>query len=132
MSEPIIYIDTSSIHKDKLDELKDAIEYLTGFVEENMPRLIYYGFFFNRDRSKMSVVAIHPDSKSIETHMDRGKEEFQKFSEFLDLLRIDIYGEVSKPVIERLNNKAQMLGDATVSIHDYKAGFIREIEEWTG
>lgn len=131
MSDPVVYIDTSSIHKEKQDKLEDAIMDLADFVEKNMPRLIYYGFFFNRDRTKMSVVAIHPDSVSIETHMDRGKEKFRKFAEYLDLLRIDIYGEVSESVIERLNHKAEMLGDAIVSIHDYKAGFIREIEEWT-
>lgn len=129
MANPILYIDSSSIRKGKLDELENAIENLVGFVDKNMPRVIYYRFFLNTNRSKMSVVAIHPDSAAIETHLDRGKDAFQKFADYLDLLRIDIYGEVSDSVIERLNQKAKMLGDATVSIHEYKAGFIREMEK---
>ncbi len=130
-SQPIVYIDKSSIRKGKQDELEKAVKHLTEFVEKNIPRLMYYGFFFNKGRSRMSVVAVHPDSKSIETHMDRGKDEFRKFSDYLELFKIDVYGEVSESVIEKLQLKAAMLGNATVSIHDYKAGFIRGKKDWT-
>lgn len=98
---------------------------LAGFVEENMPRLVSYGFFLDADRTHMTVVAVHPDSESLEFHMDVGGAEFRKFASFIDLQRIEIYGRVSDSVLERLHTKAQMLGGGTVAAHEFYAGFAR-------
>lgn len=116
-------MDTSSIHSGKLDDLKKAMKKLTSFVEDNMSRLIHYGFYLNDDGTKMTVVAVHPDSESIAQHMDQGKEEFRKFSGMIELLRIEIYGSVSDSVLERLRQKAKMLGDGSVVTYNYHAGF---------
>jgi hypothetical protein len=40
MNQPIIYLDTSAIQEEKLDQLKASMKELKSFVEENMPRLI--------------------------------------------------------------------------------------------
>jgi len=50
MSQPIFYIDTSSIRESKLEELQAAMKDLAAFVEANMPQLISYGFFLNGHR----------------------------------------------------------------------------------
>lgn len=126
MTQPIVYIDTSRIREGKRAELKKAMKKLTAFVDEHVPRLLSYGFYLNEDQTQMTVVAIHPDSESIEYHMDVGKEEFKKFSDYIELLKIEIYGNVSEPVLERLHKKANMLGNATVSVHEHHAGFDRQ------
>lgn len=125
MSQPIIYIDVSEIREGKFDELEKKIKGLVSFIKANVPRLSHYRFFFNEDRTKMTVVSVFPDSETIEFHMDRGKEEFRKFSKFLELLEIQVYGQISDAVLERLRQKAQMLGNGTVTVHDYTAGFSR-------
>lgn len=125
MSHPIIYIDVSEIRKGKYEELKKSVKDLAAFVEVNVPRLIQYSFFFNKDRTEMTVISVHPDSESLEFHMDKGREEFRKFSEFLDLLEIKVYGHISNAVLEQLHQKAQMLGNATVTVDDFSAGFSR-------
>lgn len=125
MSQPIVYIDTSKIRSGKLDELKQSITDLVGFVEAHVPRLISYHFFFNDDRTRMTVVAIHPDSDSLEYHMDTGKEEFRKFTELIELEKIEVYGEISESVLERLHKKARDLGDGRVLVHDHIDGFRR-------
>lgn len=125
MSQPIVYIDTSVVRDGKLEELEEAMKGLAAFVKENVPQLISYGFFFNEDRTRMTVVAVHPDSASLAFHMDVGAEEFRKFGKFLDLLSIEVYGRVSDAVREQLHQKAQMLGKGTVAIHDFYAGFAR-------
>jgi hypothetical protein len=125
MSRPIFYVDTSSIREGKLKELEAAMEHLAAFVEANMPRLISYGFFLNEDRTQMTVVAIHPDSASLEFHLDTGAAEFRKFSDLIDLVRIEVYGQVSDAVLDRLQQKAQMLGTGAVAVHDFYAGFTR-------
>ena len=125
MPQPIVYVDTSAIRDGKLEELKPAIKRLAEFVEANVPQLISYGFFLNGDATQMSVVAVHPDSRSLEFHMSAGVNEFRKFSELIDLLRIEVYGAVSASVVERLLQKARMLGSGTVSVHELHAGFAR-------
>jgi hypothetical protein len=122
---PIIYIDTSRIREGKHQELEVAMKNLAAFVEANMPRLISYGFFLDENRTHMTVVAVHPDSESLEFHMDVGAAEFRKFADLLDLLRIEVYGAVSEPVLERLGQKARMLGSGTVAVHELYAGFAR-------
>ena len=79
MSQPIVYIDTSAIREGKLGELEVAMKDLAAFVEANVPQLISYGFFLDEDRTQMTVVAVHPDSASLEFHMDVGGAEFRKF-----------------------------------------------------
>ena len=125
MAQPIVYIDTSSIREGKLEELEAAMQHLAAFVEANVPQLISYGFFLNQDSTRMTVVAVHPDSASLEFHMDVGSDEFRKFADLIDLSRIEVYGAVSDAVLDRLHRKAQMLGSATVTVHELHAGFAR-------
>jgi len=125
MTQPIVYIDTSAIRPGKLGELEVAMKHLAAFVEANVPQLISYGFFLDEDRSRMTVVAVHPDSASLEFHMDVGADEFRKFADLIDLLSIEVYGRVSDAVLDRLHRKAQMLGAASVTVHEFQVGFSR-------
>ena len=125
MPQPIVYIDTSEIREGKLEEHEVAMKDLAAFVETNVPQLISYGFFLDKDRTQMTVVAVHPDSASLQFHMDVGNSEFQKFADLIDLSRIEVYGPVSDAVLERLHHKARMLGSGTVAAHEFYAGFSR-------
>lgn len=125
MTQPIVYVDISEIREGRLGELELAMKDLAAFVEVNMPRLISYGFFLDEDRIRMTVVAVHPDSASLEFHLDRGGAEFRKYADLIELLRIEIYGRVSDAVHERVHEKARMLGNGTVAVHELYAGFAR-------
>ena len=125
MPQAIIYIDVSTIREGKFEELQASMKKLAAFVERNVPQLISYGFFLNRDRTQMTVAAVHPDSASLESHMEIGREEFAKFADLIDVRRIEVYGQVSDGVVSQLNQKARMLGSGTVAVHDLYAGFTR-------
>jgi hypothetical protein len=125
MPRPIVYIDTSNIREGKLEELEAAMQHLAAFVEANVPQLMSYGFFLDQDSTQMSVVAVHPDSGSLEFHLNVGSDEFRKFADLVDLSRIEVYGAVTDAVLDRLHRKAQMLGSATVTVHELYAGFTR-------
>ena len=125
MTQPIVYVDISEIREGRLGELELAMKDLAAFVEVNMPRLISYGFFLDEDRIRMTVVAVHPDSASLEFHLDRGGAEFRKYADLIELLRIEIYGRVSDAVLERVHEKARMLGNGPVAVHELYAGFAR-------
>ena len=125
MSSPIVYVDTSAIREGKQQELEVAMKHLATFVEANMPRVISYGLFLDENRMQMTVVAVHPDSDSLQFHLETGATEFQKFADLIDLSNIEVYGVVSDGVLERLNRKARMLGSGTVAVHELHAGFAR-------
>jgi hypothetical protein len=95
MAPPIVYVDVSAIREGKHEELEAGMDNLSRYVEEPMPRVAFYGFFLDETQSTMTVVAVHPDSASLQFHLDEGNEEFRKFGHLLDLSRIDVYGEVS-------------------------------------
>ena len=123
--EPIVYVDVSHIREGRLDDLETAMDHLSRFVETNMPRVLSYGFFLDESRTTMTVVAVHPDSASLEFHMDEGNEEFRKFADLIELSRIDVYGNVSDGVRDRLRRKLRMLGRGDVTVHDFYDGFTR-------
>lgn len=125
MSVPIVYIDSSEIRKGKLEELKAAISVLVEFVNANEPQLISYNFYLNEDGTRMTVVAVHPDSASMEFHMKVAGPAFRKFTEFINLSAIEVYGPLSDTLLEQLRQKAQMLGSGTVLVHKPYAGFVR-------
>ena len=125
MAHPIVYVDTSEIREGKLEDLQIAMRDLSRFVEGNMPRLISYGFFLDKTRRTMTVVAVHPDSALLEFHLDQGAAEFRKFAELIELRTIEVYGNVGAGAVERLDAKARTLGRGTVELHDLYAGFAR-------
>ena len=125
MDPPIVYVDVSEIREGKHEELEAAMNQLARFVEAHMPRVASYGFFVDEAQATMTVVAVHPDSASLEFHLDEGNEEFRKFGDLIDLTRIEVYGNVSDGVRQRLDRKARMLGRGTVTVHHFRAGFVR-------
>ena len=125
MSEPIISFDTSLIRDGRLDELKKAVAELVEFVRSNEPRPIVYEVYVDQTGSRMTVVQVHPDSASMEYHMTVAGPAFAGFAELVTLSTLDVYGKPSEELLELLRRKVQMLGDATVTVHDLQAGFAR-------
>ena len=125
MSDPIISLDTSLIREGKLDELKRAVADLVEFVRSNEPRPIVYQVYVDDAGSRMTVVQVHPDSASMENHMTVAGPAFAGFAELVTLSTLDVYGKPSEELLELLRRKVQMLGDATVTVHDLQAGFAR-------
>lgn len=126
-SEPIVYIDHSDIRDEALEELKAGVQRLVEFIEAREPQLISYGFYIDQDAGRMTVVAVHPDSASLELHMDVGGAEFRKLGPLLTLTGIECYGRPSERALEMMRDKAAALGDGrtVVSIGRF-AGFARK------
>lgn len=125
MADPIIYVDRSEIRRGKIDEVKAAVKELAEFVETHEPQIIAYNVYITNDGTEMTVLHVHTDSASLETHMKIAGPEFSKFVNLIKLLKIDLYGSPSTEVLEQLHAKAKLLGDAAVQVYRYHAGFSR-------
>ena len=123
VTEPIVYLDVSEIRDDCLEDLKEAIRRLVDTIEPHEPQLLTYGFHLNEPERVMTVTAVHPDSASLERHMDVGRNEFRKVGEFITLKHIHVYGPISERAREMLRQKARMLGNAAVIVSERFAGF---------
>jgi quinol monooxygenase YgiN len=125
MSDPIVSIDSSEIHEGKLEELRTAMKELVEFVDANEPRLIAYNVYFSDDGTRMTVVHVHPDSASLEHHMEVAGPIFRRFVEIVTLSSIHVYGDPSEKLLRQLHEKARLLGRGTVAVDALHAGFTR-------
>jgi hypothetical protein len=127
MTEAIVYIDRSDVRPGKIAELERGVTTLVEFIRVREPQLLFYGFTIDRAASTMTVVAVHPDSASIELHLRIGGPEFRKLADCIDLRSIELYGRPSDTVLHLLDEKARALGEGgTVVVHDLHAAFARE------
>ncbi|MCM1975853.1 hypothetical protein M8Z33_22025 [Streptomyces sp. ZAF1911] len=122
---PLYYVDRSDIREGRLEDVRNGMRDLAEFVEAREPQLIAYQFYIDETESTMTLVAVHPDSASLEFHMELGGEKFRAFAAFIRMRSIDVYGRPSPAAVDQLRRKAEMLGGGTVTVHTRQAGFTR-------
>ena len=125
MSQPLVYLDASDVREGALDELKGAIKELVELIEANEPRLLSYSVFISDDGSRMTVMHVHPDSASLDHHMEVAGPAFARFKDLVRLSSIHVYGEPSDKALRQLHEKAQLLGTGDVVVQGLHAGFSR-------
>ena len=127
MSDAIVYVDTSDVREGALEELKAGIKELVDFIDANEPRIIAYNVYFTDDGSRMTVVHVHPDSASLEYHMEVAGPVFRQFVELVTLSSIHIYGDASEKLLKQVHEKEQLLGRGAVVVATLHAGFTRSV-----
>jgi hypothetical protein len=125
MSNAIVYIDISEVREGALEELKAGLKDLADFIETKEPQLIAYNIYFSDDGTRMTVVNVHPDSASLEYHMEVAGPLFRQFVELVTLSSIHIYGEPSEKALKQVGEKARLLGGGAVEVEALHAGFTR-------
>jgi hypothetical protein len=125
MSQPLVYVDNSEVREGALEELKGAIRELADFIEENEPRLLSYRVYFSDDGRRMTVMHVHPDSASLDYHMEVAGPRFGRFADLVDLSSIQIYGKPSPRAVSQLRDKLHLLGSGDLTVQALHAGFSR-------
>jgi hypothetical protein len=125
MSDAILYVDTSDVREGALEELKVGMKELVDFVAANVPRVLAYNVYFSANGTTMTVVHIHPDTASLEHHLEVAGPVFRQFVELVTLSSIHIYGEPSEKVLEQAHEKARLLGRGEVVVDALHAGVTR-------
>ena len=125
MPDALVYVDTAEVREGALEELKEGMKELVDFVEANESRLIAYNVYFSDDGTRMTVVHVHPDSASLQYHLEVAGPFFRRFVELVTLSSINVYGEASEGLLAQLQEKAQLLGRGAVEVDALHAGFTR-------
>jgi len=125
MPGPFIYVGTYSIKPDKLEEARKRLTELVDFVENNEPRLIAFHCFLDEAGSKLAIVQVHPDSASMEFHMQVNAKHFATAFDFLDAMLSDqFYGSMSDALESELS-KWDASGVEVIRLPVHEAGFTR-------
>lgn len=114
--DTIVYIDRSDVHD--MASLKAGIPALVDFVDAHQPQMAHYAFYLDEEANTMAVVSVHPNSASLERHVEIGP--------FLTLREIEVFGHLSERAAELVRQKAATLGDGgRVILHEQFSGFAR-------
>jgi hypothetical protein len=122
----IVYVDRSDVHEGCLEELKFGIRALVAFVDAHQPQMAMYGIYLDEQAHQMTVVSVHPNSASLERHIELGAPEFRKLGPYIALQEIEVFGSLSETAAELVREKAAALGDGgRIRLHEQSAGFGR-------
>jgi hypothetical protein len=125
MSQPFAYVGTWTIKPGKEEEAKKFLSEHAAFIQANEPRMIAFHAYFNEEGNTASVVQLHPDSASMETHMEVISEHMGSAFEIIDsILTEQYFGPMSDSLAQTLA-QWETPDVKVIKMPAYEAGFTR-------
>jgi hypothetical protein len=125
MSEPFVYVGTWTIKRGKFEEARRWLAEHAELIETNEPRLVAFHVYFDEEGTTASVVQVHPDSASMEFHMELIAEHLGGAFDYIDtILSEQYYGPMSESLSETLA-KWEAPGVRVTKMPVHEAGFTR-------
>jgi len=104
MGTPFVYVGTWRIKPGKLEDARTFLAEHAEHVETNEPRLIAFHFYFDETGETGSVVQVHPDSASMEHHMNVMADHMKGAFEYIDsIISEQYYGPMSDSLAKTLS-----------------------------
>jgi hypothetical protein len=122
MSGPLIYVGTYPIKPGYQEEAPRRLAELVDFVETNEPRVIAFNAYLDRDGNTLSIVQVHPDSASMEFHMEVNAKHFATAFDWLDT---PMSGQYFGPVSDALAAERAKWDETFTHQPVHAAGFTR-------
>ena len=126
MAEPIVFVESFRVLPGKSEEVRQAIAKVCAIVEAQEPELIAYKIYLNDDDSDGTVLQIHSDGASVAHHRSvAGPLMGLLMVDLIELVRIDVCGELPESDIQRIRATAEAFSGVSVVIHQSQTGFVR-------
>jgi hypothetical protein len=125
MPEPIVIVESLRVRSGQAESLQQAIVELCATVDAQEPRLIAYKVYVNDDATEVTVLNVHPDVASLEHHQRVLSEVFGPLIDLVEIVRIDVCGELPKTALQQIRDMAQLFGDVTIAARPAEFGFLR-------
>jgi quinol monooxygenase YgiN len=122
MSGPLINVFTYTIKPGKQEEARKRIAELVDFVETNEPRMIAFHAYLDQDGKSLSIVQVHPDSASMEFHMQVNAKHFATAFDWLDTI---VGGQLFGPISDALAAELAKWDEPYPQVPFHEAGFTR-------
>jgi CO dehydrogenase/acetyl-CoA synthase delta subunit len=123
---PFIFIATNRLKAGRLDLERERVPNLAEFIEANEPRLIAFNEYVNEAEDEVTVVQVHPDAGSMETHLEIVGERAQKaYAQTLDAtVHVQVFGRPTQAILDTLRQQASSAVEINVN-GEHLGGFIR-------
>jgi predicted metallo-beta-lactamase superfamily hydrolase len=125
MSGPFVYVGTFTIKNDRLEQGKKYLTEHCAVVEANEPRLIAFHAFFDEEGRTASVVQVHPDSASMEFHMQVMSEHLADAFDYIEAVVSEQYFGAASDALSEILAKYAEPGVSVTSMPVHAAGFTR-------
>jgi uncharacterized protein (DUF2126 family) len=127
-ASPLIFIATNRLKAGKLERERQRVQGLVEFIEASEPRLIAFNEYVSHAGDEVTVVQVHPDTASLEAHMEIVRERAQAaYAETLDAtVRIQVFGQPTDAILEALREQAGNGVELSVN-GDHLGGFTRAV-----
>jgi quinol monooxygenase YgiN len=103
MPGAFVYVGTMTIQPGKQEEAHKRLAELIDFVETNEPRMIAFHVYLDEQEGKLTIVQLHPDSASMELHMQVNAKHFTTAFGFLEsVVSEQYYGAISQTLATEL------------------------------
>lgn len=122
MSGPLIYVGTYTIKPGSQEEARRRLAELVEFVETNEPRVIAFNAYLDRDGNTVAIVQVHPDSASMEFHMQVNAKHFATAFDWLDT---SMSGQYFGTVSDALAAELAKWDEAFTHLPVHASGFTR-------
>jgi quinol monooxygenase YgiN len=122
MSGPLIYVGTYTIKQGDREDARRRLAELVDFVETNEPRVIAFNTYLDRDGNTVSIVQVHPDSASMEFHMQVNAKHFATAFDWLDT---SMSGQYFGPISDALAAELAKWDEAATYLPVHTGGFTR-------
>jgi hypothetical protein len=123
MSEQLLFIGTYAIPEGKLADFKEANKEMAEFVRDYESRLLSWKTYINADGSEATTIMIHPDSESLEHHLQVARAKISRGIHIVQTRRIDLYGDPSDRLVAQLHQMSVASGSWPVIVKSYLQGF---------
>jgi quinol monooxygenase YgiN len=124
MSGPFVYIGTNTIKEGKVEECRTMLNEIAQLVEAHEPRVIAFNFYVDEPNRKAVCVQVHPDSASMDTHMQVIAEHLKTAYDVLEETTSEqLYGPGGEQMVDEFR---QWAPNATFTvIPQHEVGFTR-------
>ena len=122
MSGPLIYVGTYTVKQGDQEDARRRLAELVDFVETNEPRMIAFHAYLDQDGKSLSIVQVHPDSASMEFHMQVNAKHF---TTAFDWLGTSMSGQYFGPISDALAAELAKWDEAATHLPVHAAGFTR-------
>jgi hypothetical protein len=126
MSSPFIFIATNRLKPGAYEAERHRVPGLVDSIEAGEPRLLAFNEYIDAAHSEVTVVQVHPDTASMEFHMNLvGERATKAYAETLDATtQIQVFGTPSHAVVETL--RVQAGAGVPLTVHaEHLGGFTR-------
>jgi hypothetical protein len=126
VASPIVFIATNRLKAGQLERERERVQGLVEFIEASEPRLIAFNEYLSEAGDEVTVVQVHPDTASLEAHIEIVRERAQQaYAETLDAtVRIQVFGQPTDAILETLREQAGAGVELSVN-GEHLGGFTR-------